>query len=97
MDFPEDVEIDGYTLGSSTKQGIGTIPVLLPTSNDNSTPTLYLIYGVSNNSTEPEWYRYDAIDDTLQRYYSESLNYSNEIINTYTQLKDEHNKVFDTY
>lgn len=96
-DIPEDTHIEGYELGYASIQNIGELSVLIPVGDNSLTPTTYLVYGYSENSTVASWYRYDAIDNTLQRYYSDPSNNSEQLQKEIIEVQTNYNNLLSVY
>ena len=96
-EVPEGTYIEGYEPGVATIQNVGELSVLIPVGDNSITPTTYLVYGFGENATEASWYRYDVIDNTLQRYYSDPTNNSQQLKAEIIDVQTNYNKLLSVY
>lgn len=96
-EVPEGAYIEGYQPGVATIQNVGELSVLIPVGDNSVTPTTYLVYGFGENATEASWYRYDVIDNTLQRYYADPTNNSAALKAEIIDVQTNYNKLLSMY
>lgn len=96
-EVPEGAYIEGYQKGVATIQNIGEVSVMIPVGDNSITPTTYLVYGFGENANEATWYRYDVIDNTLQRYYSDPTNNTEQLKAQIIEVQTNYNKLLSVY
>ena len=96
-EVPDGAYVEGYEPGVATIQNVGELSVLIPVGDNSVTPTTYLVYGFGENATEASWYRYDVIDNTLQRYYADPTNNSAALKAEIIDVQTNYNKLLSVY
>lgn len=71
-----------------TKIQIGTVPITAY-APENSTESDFLLLALQKEGGEPGWYRYDRLEKTIQRFWSEDITISVDKTDLQEQLNEE--------